>query len=313
MYHCIVECAQGLPSYPPETLSRMDRAARLALLLLLAEPCAPWASGLHGARSQSSRASVPVRAQESSIDEEISTVAVSEGGTVSRHIGGRSLGGAKRVRQHVNPLQSSHQRPLELPDRWSETVFKDASLPLHLDIGCARGLFCLDYGVEHPQVNVLGLEIRRPLVELANGDVERLGRGNVAFLTGNANSHLDSICRGCGDGIAPLRSASIQFPDPWFKAKHHKRRVVQPDLARSLAENIAPGGWLFVQSDVLELAEAMREVLREHAAGALVDAREDFDDWGVEKPAELALLPTERENAVLQKGLPVYRALFSRV
>jgi len=217
----------------------------------------------------------------------------------------------KRVRQHVNPLRSTHQQPLELPDRWPETFFKDPSLPLHLDIGCARGLFCLDFAEENPHVNILGLEIRRPLVELANADVERLGCGNVAFLTGNANCHLETLCEGAG---APFRSASIQFPDPHFKAKHHKRRVVQPELARTLAASIAPGGWLFVQSDVLELAEAMREVLREHACGpgALVDARDDIDDWGVAKPSELANLPTERENACVSKGLPVYRALFSR-
>ena len=48
------------------------------------------------------------------------------------------------------------------------------------------------------QVNILGLEIRRPLVELANGDVERLGRGNVAFITGNANCHLETLCEGAG-------------------------------------------------------------------------------------------------------------------
>ena len=104
----------------------------------------------------------------------------------------------KRVRQHVNPLRSTHQQPLELPDCWPETFFKDPSLPLHLDIGCARGLFCLDFAEENPHVNILGLEIRRPLVELANADVERLGRGNVAFLTGNANCHLETLCEGAG-------------------------------------------------------------------------------------------------------------------
>lgn len=221
----------------------------------------------------------------------------------------------KRVRQHVNPLRSSHQQPLELPDCWPEAFFADPDLPIHLDIGCARGLFCLDHAEAHPQVNILGLEIRKVLVDLANGDVAKLSRGNVKFLHGNANTHLDDICRGCGrgNGVAPLRSASIQFPDPWFKAKHHKRRVVQPALARSLAENIAPGGWLFIQSDVLDVAEAMREVLRNHTADTLVDARDDADDWSVAKPAELMHLPTERENACEKLGRPVYRALFSRV
>ena len=182
----------------------MRLAARLALLLL-ATPCAPWSRGLHSLRHQPRRASVPLRAQESSgQSQESSTAAVSEGGAAAasrhafKHLGGRSAGKLKRVRQHVNPLRSSHQQPLELPVRWPETLFKDASLPLHLDIGCARGLFCLDYAEENPQVNILGLEIRRPLVELANGDVERLGCGNVAFITGNANCHLETLCEGAG-------------------------------------------------------------------------------------------------------------------
>ena len=182
---------------------------RLAALLVLATPCAPWSRGLHSLRHLPRRVSVPLRAQESSSPgqpQESSTAAVSEEGTAAptasrhafKHIGGRSAGKLKRVRQHVNPLRSTHQQPLELPDRWPETFFKDPSLPLHLDIGCARGLFCLDFAEENPHVNILGLEIRRPLVELANGDVERLGRGNVAFLTGNANCHLETLCEGAG-------------------------------------------------------------------------------------------------------------------
>jgi|EP00908_Phaeocystis_cordata_P020745 tRNA (guanine-N7-)-methyltransferase len=276
-------------------------------VLALALPCASWTGS--PARQLCQRHLPPVvalRAQEAGVP-------AAQDSAASKHVGGRSAGVKKRVRQHVNPLRSSHQQPLQLPDRWPESFFTDASLPLHLDIGCARGLFCLDYAEAHPQVNILGLEIRKPLVDLANDDAKALGRGNVAFLTGNANTHLETICRGCGRGDAPLRSASIQFPDPWFKARHHKRRVVQPDLARSLAENIAPGGWLFIQSDVLEVAEAMREVLREHAAGKLVDARDDFDDWGVAKPEELAHLPTERENSCAELDRPVYRAFFDRV
>ena len=111
--------------------SVMRLAARLALLLL-ATPCAPWSRGLHSLRQQPRRVSAPVRAQESSSagpSPESSVTAVSEGGPVaaSRHLGGRSAG-VKRVRQHVNPLRSSHQQPLELPERWPETFFKDASL-----------------------------------------------------------------------------------------------------------------------------------------------------------------------------------------
>ena len=135
------------------------------------------------------------------------------------------------------------------------------------------------------------------------------GLDNVAFFGTNANVNLDGVLRG---SAATFRSASIQFPDPWFKSRHHKRRVMQPELARALATNIVPGGWLLVQSDVFDVAEAMREVVREHASGLLVDARDDFDDWGVDKPSTLASLPTEREIAGEKLGRPVYRALFVR-
>lgn len=230
---------------------------------------------------------------------------------LDRHLGGRSIG-TKRVRQHVNPLRSNHQQPIELPERWPEHYFADPSLPLHVDIGCARGLFCLDHAVAHPGINILGLEIRKPLVDEAVKDVKKLSLSNCAFLTSNANVHLETICEGARPCTGRLASATLQFPDPHFKVRHHKRRVMQPELARTLAAHIAPGGWLLVQSDVFEAAEAMREVVREHASGLLVDARDDFDDWGVDKPAALASLPTEREIASEKLDRPVYRALFVR-
>ena len=54
----------------------------------------------------------------------------------------------------------------------------------------------------------------------------------------------------------------VQFPDPWFKVRHRKRRVMQPALATVLAENLVPGGELWLQSDVLDVAEEMRAVVR---------------------------------------------------
>ena len=231
---------------------------------------------------------------------------------LSGHSGGRSLGAKKKIRQHVNPLKSHHQAELAILERWPERAYAAPAHPLHVDIGCARGLFCLDLAAARPELNVLGLEIRAALAEAAEADARAAGLGNAHFLACNANVNLDALLRRAAPCCA-LASASVQFPDPWFKARHHKRRVVQPDLARSLAENIAPGGWLFIQSDVLEVAEAMREVLREHAAGKLVDARDDFDDWSVGKPEELAHLPTERENSCAELDRPVYRAFFDRV
>ena len=69
------------------------------------------------------------------------------------------------VRQHVNPLSRFFQLPLELPP--PHQLFSDPALPLHLDIGCARGRFMLATAQQQPQRNHLGVEIRRPLVNAA--------------------------------------------------------------------------------------------------------------------------------------------------
>jgi len=306
----------------------MLRAHQLRTVAVLAalHPAAPWCSNtvplyalprhLHRRRA-AAHPMLAVEATEESgavdrvADEAPTHLAAPRVAGLDRHLGGRSIG-TKRVRQHVNPLRSNHQQPISLPERWPEHYFADPSLPLHLDIGCARGLFCLDHAAMHPAINILGLEIRKPLVDEASKDAKAMSLGNCAFLTSNANVHLDAICEGALPCTGGLASASVQFPDPWFKVRHHKRRVMQPELARALATNIVPGGWLLVQSDVFDVAEAMREVVREHASGLLVDARDDFDDWGVDKPATLASLPTEREIAGEKLGRPVYRALFVR-
>ena len=71
-----------------------------------------------------------------------------------------------RVHQHVNPLAPYYRftpKPLEI-----EKVFANPCLPLHLDIGCARGRFLLKMAQVAPHWNFLGVEIRRPLVEEAN-------------------------------------------------------------------------------------------------------------------------------------------------
>ncbi|MEC7248363.1 MAG: tRNA (guanosine(46)-N7)-methyltransferase TrmB, partial [Cyanobacteriota bacterium] len=72
------------------------------------------------------------------------------------------------MRQHVNPLSRFFQLPLELPR--PDLLFDDPKRPLHLDIGCARGLCLLELSDLRPDWNHLGVEIRRPLVLAAQRD-----------------------------------------------------------------------------------------------------------------------------------------------
>jgi len=102
----------------------------------------------------------------------------------------------RAIRQHVNPLSALYQRPVDLPEGWVQAAFAKPSLPFHIDIGSARGRFCVDMAREYPGMNFLGLEIRRPCVEEAFKKMEKYGiRDNVHFVALNANVDIDRVVK----------------------------------------------------------------------------------------------------------------------
>ena len=206
-----------------------------------------------------------------------------------------------RVRQHVNPLSNKYQTPLS-PPNWTD-IYAQPTQPLHLDIGCARGEFVLSMAQLQPHWNFLGVEIRQPLVEQANAKVAQLGLSNLHYLFGNINNSLMPLLDSFALGI--LQRVTIQFPDPWFKKRQAKRRVVQPELVETLATYLTGGGVVFLQSDVEEVAVEMCDRFSSHPAFQ----RQGNDTWLSTNPLPIA---TERELYTLSHGEPVYRALFVR-
>lgn len=202
-----------------------------------------------------------------------------------------------RVHQHVNPLAPFYRRSPEPVD--IESVFAEPDRPLLLDIGCARGRFPLRMAVAEPRWNYLGVEIRQPLVDEANRIAAEEGLTNVHYAFCNAMLWLGRLINDIPDGI--LQTVTIQFPDPWFKKKHAKRRMVNEEMVGMIVERLAPGGRVFIQTDIEFLAEEMFQLFRG-------DAR--FEEIAIEgNPFPVR---TEREKAVEDKGLPVYRALFEK-
>jgi tRNA (guanine-N7-)-methyltransferase len=198
-----------------------------------------------------------------------------------------------RVHQHVNPLSPYYRQepnPVDI-----ESVFEDPDKPLLLDIGCARGRFLLRMALAEPSWNYLGVEIREPLVDEANRIAGEEGLGNLHYVFCNAMLWLDRLLAGIPPGI--LQTVTIQFPDPWFKKKHAKRRMVNEEMVNTIANHIAPKGGVFVQTDIEFLAEEMFGLFR-------VD--KGFTELKTtENPFPVK---TEREKAVEDKGLQVFRS-----
>jgi tRNA (guanine-N7-)-methyltransferase len=200
-----------------------------------------------------------------------------------------------RVHQHVNPLAPFYRRAAE-PVNIAE-IFAKPKQPLHLDVGCARGRFILRMAEAERNWNFLGVEIREPLVEAANKIAEERELSNLHYTFCNAMLWLDKLLSEIPAGR--LQTVTIQFPDPWFKKKHAKRRMVNEEMVDTIARHLVPQGRIFVQTDIEFLAEEMFELFRTSTA---------FKEMKIkENPF---LIKTEREKAVEDKGLDVYRALF---
>ena len=199
-----------------------------------------------------------------------------------------------RVHQHVNPLSPYYRQE---PNPVSLAVFADPVLPLHLDIGCARGRFLLRMALAKHDWNFLGVEIREPLVVEANEIAAEEGLTNLNYQFCNAMLWLERLLADIPDGR--LQMVTIQFPDPWIKNRHAKRRMVNAELVEAVVHRLAPGGKIFIQTDIEFLAEEMFALFRESAVL-------------VEEPISENPFPvkTEREKSVEDRELPVYRALF---
>jgi tRNA (guanine-N7-)-methyltransferase len=110
---------------------------------------------------------------------------------------------------------------------------------------------------------------------------------------------LGNLLAGVPDGS--LQMVTIQFPDPWFKKRHAKRRMVNAELVDAVVSKLADSGRIFVQTDIEFLADEMFELFR-------------ADDRLNEMAIDANPFPsrTEREKAVEDKDLPVYRAMWQK-
>ncbi|MGC1217891.1 MAG: tRNA (guanosine(46)-N7)-methyltransferase TrmB [Phormidesmis sp.] len=207
----------------------------------------------------------------------------------------------RRVRQHVNPLSNKYSTPAIAPD-WGE-IYSQPQHPLHLDIGCAKGDFVRDMAQQVSGWNFLGLEIRAPLVErsLIRRDLAVKGGAakNLHFVFCNANNSLQPVLENY-PGL--LQCVSIQFPDPWFKKRHQKRRVVQPALVQTLAALMPVGAMVWLQSDIEAVCLEMCDRFDENSHFMRTST-----DWLSKSPFPV---PTDRERVGQEKGLPVFRAQY---
>lgn len=201
-----------------------------------------------------------------------------------------------RIRQHVNPLG------LVFETFRGEVPRLEQGREVELEIGCAEAQFLFERAAQDSSRTYVGLEIRDQLVDWVNHEA-RARQVPVHAVFCNANHHLRALF-----SPASVRRVFLNFPDPWFKKRHRKRRMVDDSLARDIHVVLEPGGELFFQSDVWELAlDAMAlfeglEHLYQNCSGS----------WAFWKQGNPYGVRSWREVHCEAEGLPIWRLWYRR-
>jgi tRNA (guanine-N7-)-methyltransferase len=143
------------------------------------------------------------------------------------------------------------------------------SAPVVVEIGCGSGTSTLAMAQAEPEVDVIAVEVyRRGLAQLLSA-IDREGVTNIRLVRGDGVDVLEHLV-----GPDSLTGVRVYFPDPWPKARHHKRRLLQPATVALIADRLRPGGVLHAATDHAGYAEHIAEVgdaeprLRRVSAGA---------------------------------------------
>ncbi|MDA8745485.1 tRNA (guanosine(46)-N7)-methyltransferase TrmB [Rubripirellula amarantea] len=198
-------------------------------------------------------------------------------------------------------LYEVEQLPAQLS---SESLFENDK-PLEIEIGSGKGLFLATESVANPAHNYLGIEIIGKYATHSAARLVRAGAreiGNAKMVSGNAEPLFEHR-------IAPgsLEAVHVYFPDPWWKKKHRKRRVVNEKSIRNYSNAIRVGGRLHFWTDVLDYFEDTVEMIADLAPNLGVPIPEE------EMEAEHDLdYRTHFERRSRKYSIPVYRVCYQK-
>ena len=202
-----------------------------------------------------------------------------------------------RIRQHVNPLKSDLLEIADVP-----RIAAAAGQALEVELGAAEAHFLIDLARADRETLFAGVEIRRELVTFTNGELARGGLPNVRLVFANMSVDMRRLF-----AAGSVRRFFLNFPDPWFKTRQHKRRVIGPELMQEIHRALAPGGELFVQTDIFDLALEAMGALEGMAPARFANAHAPWSFL----PANPYPAKSRRERQCEGEGTRVWRLLYT--
>ena len=174
--------------------------------------------------------------------------------------------------------------------------------PVVLEIGFGMGKSLVEMAKNAPEKNFLGIEVHTPGVGACLADAGEEGITNLRVINHDAVEVLEYMIP-----EQSLATFQLYFPDPWHKARHHKRRIVQPEFIENMRHKLAIGGVIHMATDWENYAEQMLEVLQ---GATNFKNRSETGDYAA-RPDWRPL--TKFENRGNKLGHGVWDLLFERI
>ena len=210
----------------------------------------------------------------------------------------------RRALRKIDPSLDLSKHLLEfeqLPRPWSSEAIFGRAASLEIEVGSGKGLFLRNAAREQPGVDFLGVEIAHKYARFTAAGLAKAGLPNARIVSGDGTRIFAELIP-----AGSLAAVHVYFPDPWWKKRHRKRRVMNETFLQHVERTLMPGGALHFWTDVEEYYRSTLALLAAttRLEGPLPvpqsDPRHDMD------------YHTHFERRTRLEGSPVYRAEFHK-
>ena len=189
----------------------------------------------------------------------------------------------------------------DLPRPWNPAALFGREAPIEVEIGSGKGLFLRRAAEAHPEIDFLGIEVRYKYAEFAAAGLAKRDLTNGRMVHGDGLAIFHDLIPD-----ASLDAVHVYFPDPWWKMRHRKRRVLNEAFLHDVQRTLKPGGLLHFWTDVKEYFDTSLELLAE-----VTDLEGPFDVAESEAEDDMDYR-THFERRTRKNEEPVYRAQFRK-
>ncbi|MBN4077324.1 tRNA (guanosine(46)-N7)-methyltransferase TrmB [Sulfobacillus acidophilus] len=182
------------------------------------------------------------------------------------------------------------------PPKW-EDIFSQKK-PLELEIGTGRPHFLFERAKSISKHNIVGIEYKEQWIKQALRKIKRENIKNVHAIHGDAWILIPKLFE-----KNSISAIFLNFPDPWWKKRHQKRRILNANFVDLLVKKMKKDAIFFFQTDVFQIFEIYHELLASHNLLAKKELNKDID----------IMANSHREKKCKEYDLPIYRALFKKL